>query len=172
MDYKYIEQLLERYWQCETSREEECILRAFFSQKDVPSELQQYRDLFAYEQQTLEEETLSDDFDERIMSMIEEPRKVKAKKVKLTTMLMPLARAAAVVAIVLTLGNAISSSLDNGNRAETSSELTAFEGTCDTIQLLSGTDAAHKIDSMMAAPANGEIDSMMKKVFSEHSVRY
>ena len=31
MDYKYIEQLLERYWQCETTLQEENILRAFFS---------------------------------------------------------------------------------------------------------------------------------------------
>lgn len=36
MDYKYINQLLERYWRCETSLEEEDILRSFFSQKDVP----------------------------------------------------------------------------------------------------------------------------------------
>lgn len=39
MDYKYIKQLLERYWRCETSLEEEKILRTFFSQKDVPAEL-------------------------------------------------------------------------------------------------------------------------------------
>ena len=32
MDYKYIEQLLERYWKCETTLEEEEILRMFFSQ--------------------------------------------------------------------------------------------------------------------------------------------
>ena len=36
MDYKYIKQLLERYWKCETSLEEEEILRTFFSQKDIP----------------------------------------------------------------------------------------------------------------------------------------
>ena len=35
MDYRYIEQLLERYWQCETSIEEERILKAFFSQDEV-----------------------------------------------------------------------------------------------------------------------------------------
>ena len=29
MDYKYINQLLERYWNCETSLEEEGILRAY-----------------------------------------------------------------------------------------------------------------------------------------------
>ena len=50
MDYKYIEQLLERYWKCETSLEEEEILRTFFSQKDVPASLLPYKDLFTYEQ--------------------------------------------------------------------------------------------------------------------------
>ena len=33
MDYKYIEQLLERYWACDTSVEEEQILRAFSGRK-------------------------------------------------------------------------------------------------------------------------------------------
>ena len=50
MDYKYIKQLLERYWRCETSLEEEEILRTFFSQKDVPGELASYKSLFEYEQ--------------------------------------------------------------------------------------------------------------------------
>lgn len=49
MDYKYIEQLLERYWQAETTLEEEEILRTFFCQKDLPAEMQQYAPLFAYE---------------------------------------------------------------------------------------------------------------------------
>ena len=39
MDYKYIEQLLERYWRCETSLQEEEILRLFFSQEEVPADL-------------------------------------------------------------------------------------------------------------------------------------
>ena len=46
MDYKYIEQLLERYWKAETSIEEEDILRAFFSQQDIPAALKQYQPLF------------------------------------------------------------------------------------------------------------------------------
>ena len=50
MDYKYIEQLMERYWRCETSLQEEEILRTFFSQENVPAELLSYKDLFIYEQ--------------------------------------------------------------------------------------------------------------------------
>ena len=51
MDYKYIKQLLERYWKCETSLEEEEILRTFFSQKDITSDMLEYRDLFVFVQQ-------------------------------------------------------------------------------------------------------------------------
>ena len=105
MDYKYIEQLLERYWRCETSLEEEEILRTFFSQKEVPSELSRYRDLFAYAHQEVKQDVLGDDFDARITAMVDEtPR--KAVTVSITQRLMPLFKAAAVVAIFLTLGNA------------------------------------------------------------------
>ena len=108
MDYKYINQLLERYWNCETSLEEEGILRAFFSQKDVPAELRQYQSLFAYQQLEAKEKHLGADFDNRLLAMIEEdePIKVKARTITLTQRLKPLFKAAAVVAIFLTLGNA------------------------------------------------------------------
>jgi hypothetical protein len=48
MDYKYIEQLLERYWACETTLQEEAILRAFFSQEEIPEGLRKYQALFTY----------------------------------------------------------------------------------------------------------------------------
>lgn len=107
MNYQYIEQLLERYWQCETTVEEEKILRTFFSQKDVPAALLPYKDLFTYEQQEREEVALGDDFDSRMMELINEPTPVKARTIKLTERLKPLFKAAAVVAIILTLGNAV-----------------------------------------------------------------
>ena len=108
MDYKYINQLLERYWSCETSLEEEGILRAFFSQKDVPVELRQYQSLFAYQQMESKAKHLGADFDSKLLAIIdeEEPVKVKARIITLTQRLMPLFKAAAVVAIFLTLGNA------------------------------------------------------------------
>jgi len=107
MDYKYIEQLVERYFECQTTLKEEEILRAFFSQEDVPARLLRYKALFSYEQNSLNEEVLGDDFDAKILSMIEEePETVKAKTISFSQRLIPLFKAAAIVAIILTLGNA------------------------------------------------------------------
>jgi hypothetical protein len=112
MDYKYIEQLLERYFQCETTLKEEEILRSFFTQEDVPVWLMKYQTLFSYEAQ--EEEPLGDKFDEKMMSLIEQGEPVKAQVITLTQRLKPLFKAAAIVAIVLTLGNAAQAPWDRG----------------------------------------------------------
>ena len=100
MDSKYIEQLLERYWQCETSLEEEACLRAFFSGNDVPGHLLRYKDLFVY-QQLQQEVHLGEDFDARVLAEVEVPV-VKAKRLTLAARFMPLFKAAAVV---LSMGN-------------------------------------------------------------------
>ena len=55
---------------------------------------------------------LGDDFDEKILEMIDEKEPVKAKTIRLTNRLMPLFRAAAIVAIILTLGNAAQKAFD------------------------------------------------------------
>lgn len=106
MDYKYIKQLLERYWQCETTLEEEEILRTFFSQKDVPAELLTYKPLFNYQLAEPKTDVLGSDFDDKLLKMVNEQEPVKAKVVSLSQRLRPLFKAAAVVAIVLTIGNA------------------------------------------------------------------
>jgi len=111
MDYRYIEQLLERYWECQTTLEEEKILRAFFSQEDVPARLLQYRDLFIYQKEEVAEDVLGADFDERILAIVDEPAPVKARKITFTQRLIPLFKAAAIVAIVLGVGNAIQMSI-------------------------------------------------------------
>ena len=107
MDYKYIEQLLERYWLCETSLEEEQILRTFFSQENVPVSLLPYKDLFTYEQEDVETMQLGEDFDRRVLEMVGEAAPVKARTISLAQRLKPLFKAAAIVAIILTLGNAM-----------------------------------------------------------------
>lgn len=103
MDFEYIEQLLERYWQCQTTVEEEKQLRIFFTEDDVPQHLIKYKSLFQY-QQMQQHIGLSNDFDARVLEQIEAPV-VKAKRLTLASRLSPLLKAAAVVAVVVWLGN-------------------------------------------------------------------
>ena len=139
MDYKYIEQLMERYWNAETSTEEESILRSFFSQENIPAEMEQWRSLFV-----ADEPKLSDDFDARILAMInEEAQPVKAKEVKLTQRLMPLFKAAAVVAIILTLGGALQAPWDN-NWNTPVNDYTSFQ--IDTVDIGTPVQAENIID--------------------------
>ncbi len=49
-DYKYIEELLEKYQECKTSLEEEETLRLFFTSGQVPEQWLSYRYLFCYQQ--------------------------------------------------------------------------------------------------------------------------
>ncbi len=114
MDYKYIEQLLDRYFKAETTLKEEEILKAFFEQSEdeMPQALRQYRPLFAAMKQ---EETLGDDFDVRLLQMTEGLPQVKARTVSLSERLRPLMRAAAVVAVLLTLSNALNQSFNDND---------------------------------------------------------
>lgn len=125
MDYKYIEQLLERFWQCETSLEEEQILRTFFQQREIPAHLLPYKELFAYAQ-TAKEIKLGDDFDAKILARIERPV-VKARRISFANRLAPLFKAAAVVAIILSLGTAAQHSFDRSD--ETDYDYDAYKDT-------------------------------------------
>ena len=147
MDYKYIEQLLERYWQGETTLQEEAILRNFFSQPDIPEHLRTYQPLFDLEK----EEPLGDDFDERILGMIEEEEQPKAKIVTLTSRLMPLFKAAAIVAIILTLGNATQAPWNYG-WDNPKDEYAKFhqQQNADSVNLLSPMQAENVNDSTLA----------------------
>lgn len=123
MDYKEIEQLLQRYWLCETSVEEEERLYAFFNGQDVPQCWERYKDLFAYRKVVLEEH-LGSDFDERLLARIKNAPSVKARRVTLISRLSPLLKAAAVVAIAVITGGVVQHSFLSDVQ-----EITA----CDTI---------------------------------------
>lgn len=111
MDYKYIEQLLDRYFLCETSLEEESILRSFFAQDDVPAHLLAYKDMF--QALKVDDQHLSADFDDKILSVIAEDEQknnlhvVKAKPIRMSYQLRPFFKAAAVVAIILSFSLAV-----------------------------------------------------------------
>jgi len=114
-DSRKIEELLERYWACETTVEEEAQLRAFFNEEDVPAAWLPYKDLFVYEQRQ-QEACLSGDFDARVLAQIEEAPVVKARKVTLITRLMPMLRAAAAIALLLLMGHFLEHSFTVGQQ--------------------------------------------------------
>ena len=150
MDYKYIEQLLENYWQGETTLQEESILRNFFSQEDVPAEFSKYKPLFIYEQE--KEDLLDEEFDSRILEMIgeEEP---KAKIVTLTSRLIPLFKAAAVVAIIITLVNAAQAPWNYGwdNPKDEYAKFQQQQQKADSVNLLKPVQAENISDSATTA---------------------
>lgn len=105
MDYKYIEQLIGRYFECESTLEEERILRDFFSQEQVPEHLQQWQPLFKAQTQ-LSDAHLDDSFDQRLLGLIDEHH-VAARRITLAQRIYPLYKAAAVVAFAIVVGTAV-----------------------------------------------------------------
>lgn len=128
MDYKYIEQLLKRYWQCETSLEEEQILRAFFCQKNVPAHLAEYVPLFAAQRQASDLH-VSADFDQRLEAALrgagETKRPVRRHfhLARLRRRLAPMLQAAATVAVCLTIGEAAEHALNTQQTDKPSSAI-------------------------------------------------
>ena len=170
MDYKYIEQLLDRYFNAETTVQEEQILKTFFAQsaEDMPQELKQYAPLFTALD---EKEVLGDDFDERVLSMLPaevvtmQPKQVKARTIRLTERLRPLFGAAAMMAILLTVGNAINQSMRNDN---TWTDLDEYASIKDNSQepnvaynQVSDSLTLAKDDILMVVPADSLLGSNM-----------
>lgn len=105
MDYKYIEQLIDRYFEGETTLEEEQILRKFFAQDELPKHLQQWQPLFCAQQEMVIAH-LDESFDERILALTGEYH-VKAQPIPLRVRLRPLYRVAAFLAFAIVIGTAV-----------------------------------------------------------------
>lgn len=130
MDYKYIEQLLERYWNCQTTLEEESILRSFFTQNDIPAGMLKYKDLFQYQSQQTEEESLGEEFDERIIKIVN--GKKHNKNINFSR-LIPLFRAAAIVCFFLTIGMIVENSMNYRESINAKSELAEVQDTASAV---------------------------------------
>ncbi|MCE7863703.1 MAG: hypothetical protein DYG99_09195 [Bacteroidetes bacterium CHB5] len=73
MDSKQIHQLLEKYWNCETSLEEERALREYF-RGQVPENLDEVAGLFRYFESQQQKEISSQDFDGQVKQQIRQHR--------------------------------------------------------------------------------------------------
>ena len=107
MDYKFIEQLLERYFAAETTAEEECLLMAGMAMPDLPAHIAQYRPLFDC-LRTEKNVALGEVFDRRVMAAagLSAPGRitVRARKGTFAHSIRPLWQAAASVAIIALVG--------------------------------------------------------------------
>lgn len=133
MDYKYIEQLLERYWACETSLEEEAILKTFFAQTHIPEHLKPFQELFAAERM-LQEARLSEDFEAKLSARLEE-KQVTIREITWKARLMPLYKAVASIAIILTLGNAAHRSFNHNAPATCDYNYESYEDSYNDPQM-------------------------------------
>ena len=74
MDYNKIKILLEKYWNCETTLEEESLLQDYLSGADIPEDLKEFTPLFQY-YKTQRAEKVSEDFEDRVLNEIESKQK-------------------------------------------------------------------------------------------------
>jgi hypothetical protein len=68
MDSKRIEELLDKYWSCETSLEEEQQLRAYFQSAQIPEQLNEASVLFKYFEGQKKKSLSDPDFESKVLA--------------------------------------------------------------------------------------------------------
>lgn len=100
--YESIRFLLNKYWNCETSLEEEKQLKNFFSSNDIPEDLQKYAPLFKDYKENQLSIRLDNDFVKRLEAAIHQ--KEKEKQYITISIFAPVLKIAASILITITLG--------------------------------------------------------------------
>lgn len=101
MDSKEIGQLLEKYWNCETSLEEEQALRSYFNGPDVPEQLKEAAELFRFfEKERLR--SLNENFDKEVLRSVKKVE--RGAKVVSMVRWVQVARIAAGILVVVIAG--------------------------------------------------------------------
>lgn len=95
MDSKQVEQLLERYWSCDTSLEEEKALREYFNQPGVPDGLKESASLFRYFEQQRQRNLTDVAFESELK------KKVQPADGKMRSLMMSSLRIAAGISVVV-----------------------------------------------------------------------
>src|SRR3954465_1665860 len=77
MESNNIQELLNRYWNAETTLEEEAQLRAYFSNKDLPEQFRETAALFRYFDLNKKKELSDETFNQNVLSKVKESKKGK-----------------------------------------------------------------------------------------------
>lgn len=163
MEYKNINNLLEKYWEGETSLQEEDTLKQYFNHSEVAPELEQYQSLFQYftEEQGV---MISNDFEKRLLEQIENEQKVVPMKVRKISWMTSIRTIAAVgillMGAVFIFQNLQPKETDVWAKYEIEDEQEAIEATKAALALLSGK---MKKGSKKAKKGFSEIKAVTKK---------
>ncbi len=101
MDFQKIETLLERYWACETSLEEERFLKDFFAGNNIPQSLSEYAPFFTWKQENAALQA-GEGFSRQIEQKLQNPE--RKKQPVIVKYFYPTLKIAASVLIVVTVG--------------------------------------------------------------------
>lgn len=96
MDLKNREELLQKYWNCETTLEEEKQLREYFGGNNIPDQWKETAALFRYFEETKKKSLNDLAFESQVMRKVHGPKRSKVAKLVYNTM-----RIAAGLAVVI-----------------------------------------------------------------------
>lgn len=126
MDYKYIEQLLDKYWNGLTSAEEEKILKAFFEQDDLPAGMNIFKPLF-HEMNQAKNIKAPKQTERKITESINRRNTVKAIPNNWKARLIPAFKAAAVAVLAILIGKYLQNGIIEENNIADSNNMTTEE---------------------------------------------
>jgi hypothetical protein len=86
MDSNRINELLSKYWNCETSLEEEAELRDHFKSDNIPDELRETAPLFRYFEENKKKSLNDVSFDREVWEKIQTPKRGQMAKLVYNTM--------------------------------------------------------------------------------------
>ncbi len=143
MDYKMIEQLLNKYWNGESSIQDEKILKTYFSKQNIHPDFLKYKPLFQY--YTLAKDIeINDKIEREIIHDLKPIKGSKIKKLKYWTR-----ASAAAILLFFSVWSYQNYSMDTTKHIEIENPEEAYAATKEALLLLSsklnqGTDKATK----------------------------
>jgi len=163
MDYKNINHLLEKYWEGETSLQEEETLQQYFNHNNVAPELKQFKSLFQFFKEE-QDVMISDDFEKRLLQEIEKEQKVVPAKIRKLSWMTSIRTIAAVgillMGAIFVFQNLQPKETDVWAKYEIEDEAAAIEATKAALALLSGK---MKKGSKKATKGFSEMKAVTKK---------
>lgn len=150
MDSKNINALLEKYWNCETSLEEEQQLKEYFRGREIPEQLKETAVLFQYFDDHKKKTLADSGFDHEVLTKVKTPKQGKVAKLVFNSMRIAAGIAVLVIATFL-VRNEIRKSNPSPVEDTYDDPKLAFEETKKALQMISKSfgsaqDKAKKIN--------------------------